>query len=67
MDLDVARDQVSVLLAQMGEGRASLRQVDDARAAETEKWIAFYDAASTAEKTRLAVLRQTGELIAALK
>ena len=67
MDLDVAREQVSVLLAQMGEGRASLRQVDDARAAETEKWIAFYDAAAIAEKARWAVLRQTGELIAALR
>ncbi len=67
LDLDVARDQVSVLLAQMGEGRASLRQVDDARAAETEKWIAFYDAAATAEKARWAVLRQTGDLIAALR
>jgi outer membrane protein TolC len=67
MDLDVARDQVSVLLAQMGEGRASLRQVDDARAAETEKWIAFYDAATSAEKARWAVLRQTGDLLAALR
>ncbi len=67
MDLDVARDQVSVLLAQMEEGRASLRQVDEARNAETEKWIAFYDAAANAEKARLAVLRQTGDLIAALR
>jgi len=67
MDLDVARDQVSVLLAQMEEGRASLRQVDEARTAETDKWVAFYDAAANAEKARLAVLRQTGELLAALR
>ncbi len=67
MDLDVARDQVSVLLAQMGEGRASLKQVEEARTVETDKWVAFYDAATTAEKARLAVLRQTGELAAALR
>jgi outer membrane protein TolC len=67
MDLDVARDQVSLLLAQMGEGRASVRQVDDARTAETDKWIAFYGAAATAEKARWALLRQAGELMAALR
>ena len=67
MDLDVSRDQVSVLLAQMEEGRAALRQVEEARTGETDKWIAFYDAASTAEKARLALLRQTGELTAALR
>jgi outer membrane protein TolC len=67
MELDIARDQVSVLLAQMEEGRASLRQVDEARTAETDKWIAFYDAAANAEKARLAVLRQTGQLLAALR
>jgi outer membrane protein len=67
MDLGVARDQVSVLLAQMEEGRAAMRQVEDARTVETEKWIAFYDSATEAEKARLAVLRSTGELTAALR
>jgi outer membrane protein TolC len=67
MDLDVAREQVSVLLAQMQEGRALLRQVEEARTAETGKWIAFYDAAASAEKARMSLLRITGELSAALK
>lgn len=66
-DLDLARSQLSVILAQMNEGRASLRQVEDARFNENEKWIAFYDAQFNAERARLNVLRQTGELIAALK
>jgi hypothetical protein len=55
------------VLAQMGEGRASLRQVEEARFNENEKWIAFYDAQFNAERARLNVLRQTGELLAALK
>jgi outer membrane protein TolC len=66
-DLDLARSQLSVILAQMGEGRASLRQVEEARFNENEKWIAFYDAQFNAERARLNVLRQTGELMAALR
>lgn len=66
-DLDLARSQLSVLLAQMNEGRASLSQVEQARFTENEKWIAFYDAQFGSERARLNVLRQTGELMAALK
>ncbi len=66
-DLDLARSQLSVVLAQMSEGRASLRQVEEARFTENEKWIAFYDAQFNAERARLNILRQTGELMAALR
>jgi outer membrane protein TolC len=67
LDLDYAREQVSVLLAQLGEGRVARQRVDDARLNEQEKWIAFYDAQHTVEKVRLNVLRQTGTLLAALR
>lgn len=67
LDLDYAREQVSVLLAQFGEGRIQRQRVDDARLNEQEKWIAFYDAQHTQEKARLNVLRQTGTLLAALR
>jgi outer membrane protein TolC len=66
-DLDLTRSQLSVLLAQMSEGRASLRQVEEARFAENEKWIAFYDAQFNSERAHLNVLRQMGELRAALQ
>jgi len=66
LDLDVAREQVSVLLAQMEEGRAALRQVEDARFAEDEKWIAFIDSDYALETARFGLLKQTGELLAAL-
>jgi outer membrane protein len=66
-ELDLAHDQLSVLLAQMNEGRASLRQVEDARSNEDEKWISFYDAQFGDEKARMGLLRQTGELLGALK
>jgi hypothetical protein len=67
LDLDYAREQVSVLLAQLGEGRATQQQVDDARLNEQEKWIVFYEAEHAIEKARLALLRQTGSLLASLR
>ena len=67
LDLDYAREQVSVLLAQMEEGRATQQRVDDARLNEQEKWIVYYDAQRAVEKARLDVLRQTGTLRAALR
>ena len=67
LDLDYAREQVSVLLVQLGEGRVLQQKIDDARFNEQEKWIAFYDAQRTVERARLDLLRQTGTLLAALR
>lgn len=67
LDLDYTRDQLSVLLAQLGEGRATAQQIDNERLAEQEKWIAFYDAQRALENARLDLLRQTGALMSALK
>jgi outer membrane protein TolC len=67
LDLEVAREQLSILLAQMSEGRATLRQVEEARFAELEKWLALYDAQSAVERARFEVLRYTGDLITALR
>ena len=67
LDLDYTRDQVSLLLAQLGEGRATQQQVDNARLTEQEKWIVFYDAQHAVENARLDLLRQTGTLQAALR
>ncbi len=62
LDLEVARGQLDVDLAQMQEGRLSMRQVEEARLAESDKWIAFYDAQYALEKTRWNVLRLSGTL-----
>ena len=67
LDLEVAREQVSINLALMQEGRASLSQVEEARAAEDSKWIAFYDAGYALEKVRWRLANQTGDLLAALR
>lgn len=67
LDLDYAREQVSVVLAQLGEGRATEQQVEDSRLNEQERWIVFYDAQHGVEKAKLSLLRLTGALLAALR
>ncbi|MGD0199486.1 MAG: TolC family protein [Bryobacteraceae bacterium] len=67
LDLEVAREQVSLLLAQSQEGRAALRQLEEARIGETDKWLAFYEAGASLERARLNLLRLTGGLAAALR
>ena len=67
LDLEVAREQLSVDLAQMQEGRLMLRQVEEARIVENQKWIAFYESQYTLEKARWNLLRLTGGLVASVE
>ena len=66
-DLDLARDRLTLVLDQLNDGRATLREVEQARIDESEKWIAFYDAQFNQERARLDLLRQTGNLLASLQ
>lgn len=66
LDLDVAREQISVDLAQMQEGRLAMNILDGARVAENAKWIALYDTQYALEKARWSVLRLTGQLTSAV-
>ena len=65
--LDLARQQLTLALDQMNEGRATLRDVEQARVNENEKWIGFYDAQFNQERARLDLLRQTGNLLASIQ
>jgi outer membrane protein TolC len=67
MDLDVARERLSVGLAQLEEGRASVRQVEELRSSEADKWLAFLDAQHALERARLDLLQQTGTIAAVLE
>jgi outer membrane protein TolC len=66
-DLDLAREQLDIDLAQMDEGRVPLAKVEEDRAAENEKWLAYYSSQHALERARLDVLRQSGTLLAALR
>jgi outer membrane protein len=67
LDLEVAREQVNINLALFQEGRMSMGQVEEARAGEDTKWMAFYDAGYALEKARWNLARQTGDLLPALR
>jgi len=66
-DLDLARDQLTLDLTRYDEGQVTMAQVEASRAAEQEKWIVYYDTQHALEVARLAVLRQTGTLVATLR
>ncbi len=66
MQLDLARDELTVLLAQNGEGRVPLSRVEQARLEESNRWLAFYEADVQELRAKLAILRQTGNLLAAV-
>jgi len=66
LDLEVARAQMDVDLAQQQEGRLTLRNVEEERLIEDQKWIAFYDAQFAVEKARWSVLKVTGSLLKAV-
>lgn len=65
-DLELARDQVTVLLAQTEQGRAAVQQLEQARVRENEFWMALLDARYEAERARLVLLRHANRIAAAL-
>jgi outer membrane protein TolC len=67
LDLEVAREQLSVNLALLQEGRILLSQLEESRIAESGKWIAFYDAQYAVERSHWNLARQTGDLLAVLR
>ena len=67
MQLDLAREDLTVLLAQNGEGRVPMSRVEQARVEESNRWIDLYDAETQVTRAKLAILRQMGTLIAAMR
>src|SRR5262249_45180608 len=66
-DLDVARMQVSNDLARNDEGRVPISVLEQSRAIEQEKWLAYYESQHILERARLTMMKQTGTLLAGLK
>jgi outer membrane protein TolC len=67
MQLDLAREDLSVLIAQLAEGRAPMSRVEQARVAENDRWLLLYNAEANLERARLALLKDTGMLLASLR
>ncbi len=67
LQLDLAREELTVLLAQNGEGRVSMTRVEQARLEESDRWMAVYDAETQVTRAKLAILRQMGTLLASIR
>ena len=62
LELQLAQQNVSVLQSQFGEGQTNLRDVERARLAENEKWMAYLDANFQRQQAQLELLRTAGQL-----
>jgi outer membrane protein len=67
LELEMHRENVAVTLARQENGRATLADVEQARFAEGERWIAYYDAQHQLERAKVALLRWSGTLLATLR
>lgn len=65
--LDLAHEDLSVLLSRYAEGREILSNVEKARTAENERWLAMYEAEVQLQRAQLGVLRELGDLMATLR
>ena len=62
LELQVAQQNAALLQAQFTEGKANLRDVENARLDENEKWMAFLDATFQRQQAQLDLLRTAGQL-----
>ncbi|MGH9730259.1 MAG: TolC family protein [Candidatus Acidiferrales bacterium] len=62
LDLQLAQEQLQDVQVKFNQGRATLRDLEQARVVENEKWLAFLDANLSREKAQLDLLQATGQL-----
>ena len=67
LELDFTRENLSVILANHDEGRTAMEEIEKARLEESQAWAAYYDSQYSVQKAKLDLLRETGELVAALR
>ncbi|HYA62233.1 MAG TPA: hypothetical protein VED66_03470, partial [Candidatus Sulfotelmatobacter sp.] len=62
LELQLAQQNLAVIQAQFGEGKANLREVERARLDESEKWMTYLDANFQRQQAQLELLRMAGQL-----
>jgi outer membrane protein TolC len=62
LDLKLAQETVELTQAKFDEGRANLRDIENARLDESDKWVAFLDADFARQRSQLTLLQATGQL-----
>ena len=61
-----AQEQLRVLLERYEAGRVPLKELEEARLTENEKWLAYFANNNLVERARLLVLKTSGTLAASL-
>jgi outer membrane protein len=62
LDLKLAQETVEMTQAKFDEGRATLRDIEQARLDESDKWVAFLDADFARQQGQLTLMQATGQL-----
>jgi outer membrane protein len=62
LDLKLAQESLQLLQAKFDQGRANLRDIENARLDESDKWVAFLDADFARQQGQLTLLQATGQL-----
>jgi len=62
LDLKLAQESLQLLQSKFDEGRANLRDIENARLDESDKWVAFLDADFARQRSQLTLLQATGQL-----
>lgn len=62
LDLQLAQEQLQDVEAKFNQGHATLRDLEQARVLENEKWLVFLDAGLLRERAQLELLQATGQL-----
>jgi outer membrane protein len=62
LDLKLSQESLQLLQAKFDEGRANLRDIENARLDENDKWVAFLDADFGRQQGQLTLLQATGQL-----
>ena len=62
LDLKLAQESMQLLQSKFDEGRANLRDIENARLDESDKWVAFLDADFARQQSQLTLLQATGQL-----
>jgi outer membrane protein len=62
LDLKLAQETLQLMQSRFEQGRVTLRDIEQARLDESDKWVAFLDADFARQQGQLALLQATGQL-----
>ncbi len=62
LDLKLAQETLQITQEKFNQGRATLRDIEQARLEESDKWVAFLDADFARQQGQLSLLQATGQL-----